>query len=159
MLFKRFNITPKYRWLCRYTALSHCPPLTHDGLTMNLLLLSLAGAAGTLARYGVYESCGKLVSRPGWPLPVATLTVNILGSFLFGLIFTLAEQGKLSQNTRWLLLAGFMGAFTTFSSFAFDTGDLITRHQYLAAAANILANNILGITAFFVGLWLAAKLA
>ena len=130
-----------------------------DSLPTRLLLLSLAGAAGTLARYGVYEFCTKLVSRTGWQLPIATLTVNILGSFLFGLIWAMWDQQRLSTSTRIILLSGFMGAFTTFSSFAFDTGDLIARHNYPGAAANILANNILGIAAFFVGLWLAAKLA
>ncbi len=129
-----------------------------DSLPTRLLLLSLAGAAGTLARFGVYESCAKFFSRTGWHLPIATLTVNILGSFLFGLIWAMWDQQKLSASTRIILLSGFMGAFTTFSSFAFDTGDLIARQNYSGAAANILANNILGITAFFIGLWVCAML-
>ncbi len=122
------------------------------------LQLAAAGAAGTLARWGVYEGCARLVAREGWnlpPLPIATLTVNIVGSFLFGLVWAACDRGQMSVHARWLLLGGFMGAFTTFSSFAFDTGDLIARQNYLGAAANVGANNVLGIGAFFAGLWAA----
>jgi CrcB protein len=127
-------------------------------LLLRLLLLCLAGSAGTLARYGVYEGCGRLLARTGWQLPAATLIVNIVGSFLFGLVWAMWDQQRMSMQTRVVLLGGFMGAFTTFSSFAFDTGDLIARGQYVGAAANVLANNVLGIGAFFVGLWVATLL-
>jgi fluoride exporter len=124
-------------------------------LLTRLLLLCLAGSAGTLARYGVYEACAR---SPLHKVPAATLIVNIVGSFLFGLIWAMWDQDRISMQTRIILLGGFMGAFTTFSSFAFDTGDLIARHQYLAAAANVLANNVLGIGALFAGLWVATLL-
>ena len=127
-----------------------------SSLLTRLLLLCLAGSAGTLARYGVYEACAR---SPMSKVPAATLIVNIVGSFLFGLIWAMWDQGRLSMQMRIVLLGGFMGAFTTFSSFAFDTGDLIARQQYLAAAMNVLANNVLGIGAFFVGLWAATKIA
>ncbi len=132
-------------------------------LLLRLLLLCLAGSAGTLARYGVYEACGRMFARTGWQLPIATLTVNILGSFLFGVVWAMwdpsgigsGDGARISAQTRLILLTGFMGAFTTFSSFAFDTGDLVARGEYLGAGANVLANNVLGIGAFFVGLWVA----
>ncbi len=124
-------------------------------LPIRLLLLALAGAAGTLARWGVYEGAAKWLSKTGWHVPAATLTVNVVGSFLFGLVWAMWDQGRMSMQTRVILLSGFMGAFTTFSSFAFDTGDYIARGNYFGAAANVLANNVLGIGAFFVGLWVA----
>ncbi|HMN42891.1 MAG TPA: CrcB family protein [Phycisphaerales bacterium] len=120
--------------------------------------LALAGAAGTLARWGVYEGCARWLERTGWQLPAATLAVNIAGSFLFGLVWAACDRGQMSMHTRAILLGGFMGAFTTFSSFAFDTGELLARQNYLGAAANVLANTVLGIGAFFVGLWVASLL-
>lgn len=136
------------------------PPTLTPGLSLplRLALIAGAGALGTLARYGVYESSARLLSRTGWHVPLATLTVNIIGSFLFGLIWAMWDRGQVSMLTRTLLLGGFMGAFTTFSSFAFDTGDLIARGNYVGAAANVLANNVLGIGAFFVGLWVVAAM-
>ena len=127
-------------------------------LYMKALQLALAGATGTLARWGVYAGCDWAKGKWDFSLPLATLTVNVVGSFLFGLIWAACDRGQLSMHTRWLLLGGFMGAFTTFSSFAFDTGDLIAKQQYLGAAANVMANNVLGIGAFFVGLWAATLL-
>ncbi len=115
----------------------------------HLLLLGTAGALGTLARFGVYEIANRL---PTVRLPLATLFVNTTGSFLFGLIWMLADQGRLSQETRVVALAGFMGAFTTFSTFSFETGEMLSTGRYAAAAANIAANNVLAITALLIGL-------
>lgn len=123
---------------------------------LTALHLGLAGAAGTLARWGVYEGCRAGLEKTGWHLPAATLVVNVVGSFLFGLVWALWDRNHVSMHTRIVLLGGFMGAFTTFSSFAFDTGELIARQQYGAAAANVAANNVLGIAAFFLGIWVAS---
>lgn len=128
-------------------------------LALRLALIALAGAAGTLARYGVYETSAKLLHRTPWHVPLATLTVNVAGSFLFGLVWALWDRGQVSMQMRILLLGGFMGAFTTFSSFAFDTGDLIARGNYVGAMINVLANNVLAIGAFFVGLWVVMQIA
>lgn len=117
-----------------------------------LALLAIAGAFGTVARYGVYVAAQRL---PGENLPLATLGVNVLGSFLFGLVWMMAEHGRCSPQARLLVLTGFMGAFTTFSTFAFESGQLIRNEQYLAAGANIAANNILGILAFVAGIYAA----
>ncbi len=146
--------TPSPSWYdVSVDAATPLTPLTP--LYLKTIQLAVAGAAGTLARWGVYEACGKLVAHEGWKLPalpLATLSVNVVGSFLFGLIWALCDRGQLSTQTRAILLGGFMGAFTTFSSFAFDTGDLIARQNYLGAAGNVLANNVLGIGAFFLGI-------
>lgn len=120
-----------------------------------MLLLALAGAAGTLARYGTYVAAQK---SPWASLPIATLTVNVVGSFLFGLIWPLAEAGRLSPQTRLLVLTGFMGAFTTFSTFAFESGQMLRESHWTTAAGNILANNILGIGAFLLGFAIAERI-
>ena len=80
----------------------------------NCGLLFLAGGAGALARYGVSELANTLVGRQ---YPLGTFVVNVLGCFLFGLIWELAAVRLLISDTvRLIILVGFMGSFTTFSS-------------------------------------------
>lgn len=123
---------------------------------MQLALIALAGAAGTLARYGVSILALRL---PWGGSPLGTLTVNVAGSFLFGLIWPMVEMGRLRPETRTILLTGFMGAFTTFSTFAFETGQFlrVDPPQYGAAAINLIANNVFGIAAFLLGIWIASR--
>jgi len=119
-----------------------------------LLLIALAGSLGTLARYGL----GGLVHRLlPWPFPWGTLTVNLLGSFLFGLVWSLAqERFIISAEARIIILAGFMGAFTTFSTFMFETGELLRDSQWALAAGNLLLQNLVGLVAVFAG-WALAR--
>ena len=115
-----------------------------------LLWLCAAGAAGTLCRYGL----GGLVQRvhPS-TYPWGTLAVNALGCFLFGLVWTLAEERLLiSGETRLVALVGFMGAFTTFSTVAFETGAMLRDAEWLLAGGNLLAHNLLGVLLFFLGM-------
>jgi len=86
------------------------------------------------------------------PLCLGTFTVNILGCFLFGIIYALAQKSiNISHDTRVILLTGFMGAFTTFSALAFDTANLLKTSQWLFAIGNVSAQMILGIAALGVG--------
>ena len=114
-----------------------------------LLALAVAGTLGTLARYGL----GGLVQRlHESAFPWGTLVVNTLGCFLFGVVWALAEERLvISGETRLVLLVGFMGAFTTFSTYAFETGAMLRDAEWLLAASNLLAHNVLGIACFFVG--------
>ncbi len=122
-----------------------------------LLLIALAGGVGTLARYGL----GSLVHRIfGAGFPWGTVSVNLLGSFLFGLVWTLASQRMvISTEARIIILTGFMGAFTTFSTFMFETGELIRGGQWLLAGGNLLLQNIIGLAAVFGGIAVARLLA
>lgn len=119
-----------------------------------LLLIALAGSLGTLARYGLGGLVHRLVP---WPFPWGTITVNVLGSFLFGLVWALAdERAIISGETRIIILAGFMGAFTTFSTFMFETGELLRSSQWALAAGNLVVQNLVGLAAVFAG-WALAR--
>lgn len=117
---------------------------------MKILQLALAGLLGTLARFGL----GSLVQRwSGSGFPFGTLAVNLLGCFLFGIVWCLADERLLiTGETRRIILTGFMGAFTTFSSFAFETGQMLRDSQWLLAGVNIVLQNVCGIALFFAGL-------
>ncbi len=115
-----------------------------------LVLLALAGAAGAVARYGlsgaVQNMCGE---RFQW----GTLAVNAIGCFLFGVVWALAEDRMIiSGQTRIIVLAGFMGSFTTFSTFAFETSKYINDSQWTLAVANLAAHNLIGLCCVVLGL-------
>jgi CrcB protein len=112
--------------------------------------IGAAGALGALARY----SLAGLVQRIGGAnFPWGTLTVNILGSFLFGVVWSLAEERMIiSGETRLIVLTGFMGAFTTFSTFMFETSALLREAEWSLAALNLAGQNMVGLVCLFLGL-------
>ncbi len=122
-------------------------------MAQKLILIAMAGALGTLMRYAVAGIVQKGLAGPtATGFPYGTLAVNIMGCFLFGLVYSLAEERLLiSGQMRIVLLAGFMGAFTTFSTFGFETAELVRDSQWTLALANALAQNIAGIAAVFIG--------
>jgi len=126
-----------------------------------ILLLALGGALGTLARVGLAAAVNKL---HGGPWPWGTLVVNAAGCFIFGLFFAVIDKNHpLGPLASLALIAGFCGAFTTFSTFAFDTAHLAQGHTFTGANAlhalgNILLHNVVGITLLFAGLTLGNKL-
>jgi CrcB protein len=114
-----------------------------------LTMIALLGAVGTLCRYGL---SGVVQHWCGANFPWGTLAVNALGCLLFGFMWQLAqEQEYLSAENGKLILVGFMGALTTFSTFAFDSGELLKQSQFLLVAANLLAQNGLGLVCLFLG--------
>jgi CrcB protein len=115
-----------------------------------ILLIALAGALGTLARYGL----GGLVQRSlGSGFPWGTFAVNVIGCFLFGCVWALAEERfVISSETRFIVLVGFMGAFTTFSTFVFESRQLVAQAEWFAAALNIVGQVAGGIAALVLGL-------
>ena len=119
-------------------------------LLPKLALIGFAGGMGALARYGL----GGAVQRvAGGSWPWGTFVVNIIGCLLFGLVWA-ATEDRLSLNgeARLYVLTGFMGAFTTFSTFAFETSAMLRDSEYLLAAANLCAHNLIGIAFLFAGL-------
>ena len=114
-----------------------------------LAWLVLAGALGTLARYGL---AGFIHRINGASFPWGTMVVNLTGCFLAGLLWSLFEnRWAVSGETRTIVLVGFMGAFTTFSAYILETGELLRSAEWLHAAANITVQNGLGVVALFIG--------
>ncbi len=118
-------------------------------MTHKLILLALAGALGTLSRYGLAGFVHRFI---GPSFPWGTLTVNIVGCFIAGLLWTLFEsRWPVSGETRTIILVGFMGAFTTFSAMILETSELIRSAEWLYAAGNLSLQNGIGFAAIFAG--------
>ena len=118
-------------------------------MIQKLAWLALAGAFGTLARYGL---AGFVHRISGASFPWGTMVVNLTGCFLAGLLWTLfVHRWPVSGETRTIVLVGFMGAFTTFSAMIFETGELTRSAQWISAAVNLAMQNGLGLAALFAG--------
>jgi len=115
-----------------------------------IIYIAVAGAAGTLARYWL----GGLIQRNitvGFPF--GTAAVNIVGCLVFGLLWAFMESRlSISGQIRTVIFIGFFGAFTTFSSFMFETAQLLDESQWLWASANIILQNVLGLVSIIIGL-------
>lgn len=119
-------------------------------LLERLALIGLAGAVGAVARYLLSRF---IMIQTGGSFPWGTLVVNISGCLLFGYILGLSEyKGMLSDKTRVMLLIGFIGSFTTFSSFAYESVVLFREHHWWVAAVNVVTQNVLGILSLIAGM-------
>ena len=118
-------------------------------ILQKVIALAVAGALGTLARYGL---CGLVSKYNGTGFPWGTLAVNLTGCFLAGLLWALFEhRWPMSTEMKLLVLVGFMGAFTTFSAFILETGHLVRSASWTHAAVNVAIQNTLGLVALFSG--------
>lgn len=122
-------------------------------MSNKLLAMALAGSLGTLSRYGLSEALYAVLGRS---FPWGTYAVNMLGCLLYGLVWGLSvDRALINDEIRMVILVGFMGSFTTFSSLIFDSEVLLLEHRWLALAANLMGQNILGFAALFAGRMLA----
>ncbi|MBE9527665.1 MAG: fluoride efflux transporter CrcB [Proteobacteria bacterium] len=118
---------------------------------MTILLIAIAGAIGTLARYYLGGFVQRAAGAGGFPW--GTFSVNMLGCLLFGFVWTLAEEKfVIGPQARAVILVGFMGALTTFSTFVFDTGALLRGSQLALAIGNIAMQNVTGLIFLFLGI-------
>jgi CrcB protein len=121
-----------------------------------LALIAVAGTVGTLSRYWL---SGLMHRMFGSDFAYGTLAVNVIGCLLFGLVWALAEERMaIPVVARTVILVGFMGAFTTFSTFAFETMNYVKDSQYMLAFLNVAANCVLGFAAIVSGVWIARVL-
>lgn len=115
---------------------------------MKYVMIALGGSAGAIARYLLGSYVGN---RMGSRFPFGTFVINISGCFVIGFVMTLlAERTHVSRNWIYLVPIGFIGAYTTFSTFEFETFRLIQDGQAIAALVNVSLSVVVG----FVMLWL-----
>ncbi len=120
---------------------------------MKLLYIGLFGGLGCISRYLLTLWTQQLLGRG---FPYGTLLVNVSGSFLLGLLLSLGiRQFPVSAELRLGLSVGFLGGFTTFSTFSYQTLMLLEEGSYWSAGTNILLNVILCLTGVFAGVLVA----
>ncbi len=127
---------------------------------MQLLYVFVGGGLGAVCRFMTTTAIG---ARFGMMFPFGTLLVNTVGSFfmalVMGILLSLAKSANmLPESLRLLLTVGFLGGFTTFSSFSMETLTLINGDNIFLALANVCANVLLGLGAAILGLHIAAAL-
>ena len=114
-----------------------------------LFLIGLAGFIGTLGRYWL---SGLVAKRYGETFPSGTLAVNLIGCFLVGMFFYLLQERFLvNQTVRTIIMIGFLGGFTTFSSFGLQTFTLLQNGQFGLAALNVSLSNLIGLILVWAG--------
>jgi CrcB protein len=117
---------------------------------INILLVGFGGFIGSVSRYlasGYVQQATKSID-----FPYGTLVVNVVGCFIIGFLAQLAEdRGVFTSQSRLFVFTGFLGGFTTFSSFGNETLNLARDSQMMNALANVGANVLLGLFAVWLG--------
>lgn len=122
----------------------------------HLLLIALGGALGAVGRYLVVAWVG---SRLGIQFPWGTMTVNVLGSLLLGILFVLVvERLDSHAEMKSLIMVGFLGAFTTFSTFALESWHLLAGRQVMEALVYMGASVFVCVLAAGAGIYLGRQL-
>jgi len=119
---------------------------------MGYIIVFLGAGVGGALRHGTNLAAARLL---GTGLPAGTFIVNVLGSFIMGLLAGyFAFRTGVNQHLRLFLTTGILGGFTTFSTFSLDTALLVERHSYAAAAGYVIGSVGLGLAGLFFGLGL-----
>ena len=114
-------------------------------MPVKVVLVGVAGCVGALARYGIGVAVGVR------PFPWATLTINLVGSFLLGLVVVLGAERGWPEPTTVPLAVGFLGAFTTFSTFSYESYTLLRTDRVVTAAAYVAVSVVGGVVAAAAG--------
>ncbi len=114
-----------------------------------LLAVAAGGGVGSMLRFLLSHISHKAF---GNAFPWGTLTVNMLGAFLVGLLFGISDRIEMPHLIRLFIFIGILGGFTTFSAFALENYNLIRSGQYESAMTNIVLQNVLALVLLFVGM-------
>jgi CrcB protein len=132
----------------------HGDGLRTGGTMEKALLVGLGGFLGSVLRYGLGGVVGRL--KAGWTFPLETLLINVAGCLVLGLLAGLSEsRGAFTSSTRAFLFIGLLGGFTTFSTYGYETFQLMRDAQWQSAALSTILQVGLGIG----GLWAGDALA
>lgn len=123
---------------------------------MTLAYVALGGALGALARYGI---SGWVYDRMGENFPWGTLVVNLVGCLALGLVIRWLQVSAVAPGVRPFLTIGLLGAFTTFSTFSYETVALLQEGQWLRAGLYMGGSVALGLIAMVAGMVLATAFA
>lgn len=122
---------------------------------IHLISVAIGGALGALARYWL----SGVLNTADQKLPLGTLTANVLGSLVLGILYVLImEKARISPEMRPLLMTGFVGALTTFSTFSLETVVLIQEGHVTAAVFYVLLSVILCLAVLSAAIWLTRLL-
>ena len=117
-------------------------------------LAGLGGIAGAMMRYSLGRYIMKRVNDDSpHPFPLGTWIINISGSLLLGVLFALMKEELLSSVWWAVLGTGFCGAYTTFSTFGYETMQLITANKIRKACMYVISSVTLGLIAAWIGIW------
>lgn len=119
------------------------------------LLLAIGGVLGTFARYGVGA---KVPGLTGAGFPYGTLVINMTACLLIGLFQSLGGRGALGSDARLMLMTGFCGAYSTFSTLILESGNLAADGETLRALINYLGSGVGGFILFRLGAYLGGVL-
>jgi CrcB protein len=123
-----------------------------ESLTKDLAVAA-GGALGAVLRYYLG---GTVLARTAAPFPTATFVINVTGSFVLGLFLTLAtERVHISQHLRLAVAVGFVGAYTTFSTFEYETAKLVEDGDITRALLNVVLSFAAGLLAVWLGIFAA----
>ncbi len=124
-------------------------------ILMQYLAVGAVGSLGAMLRLLVGSVCGSLF---GPEFPVGTLVINLSGCVLLGWFMTLiGDRLIVSDTVRLAVAVGFVGSYTTFSTFAFESNQLLADGATLKAGFNLLGSLVLGLLAVRLGIWLASR--
>ena len=122
---------------------------------LKFLNIALGGALGALLRYVVSGMAHRFFTSG---FPWGTLIVNLVGSFIIGLVWGIFEVIAISQNIKVFILVGFLGAFTTFSTFSLENFHLLRDGEYGLVLTNTIASVVFGVALAFAGFFISRLL-
>jgi fluoride exporter len=120
-----------------------------------VLMIALGGSMGAVARYGLSTWISKSLNTL---FPWGTLAVNLTGCFIMGVIFELFDSAIVPSGLRSYIAIGFLGAYTTFSTFSLETVQLLRDGEIRIAALNVLASNFLSFLLLALGIFFSRAL-